>query len=121
MEKGPPLHVGVVAIEKGMFESPMIKITNSTNLYIYIYIEQILETYIPQNSSCTVTDHPSRKSSKLDEQDMQETAGELRMNSSAMRSSGTFHTDVEGLGDLLEQQLFTHTGCGLKDLPGRDG
>ena len=34
----------------------------------------------PQNSSCTATYHPSQKPSKLDGQDMQDTAGEVRMN-----------------------------------------
>ena len=35
----------------------------------------------PQNSSCTATYHPSRKLSKLNEPDMQDTAGEVRTNS----------------------------------------
>ena len=35
----------------------------------------------PQNSSCTSAYNPSRKLSKLDEPDMQDTAGEVRMNS----------------------------------------
>ena len=35
---------------------------------------------IPQNNSCMATNHPSRKPSKLDEQDMWDTAGELRTN-----------------------------------------
>ena len=34
-----------------------------------------------QSSSCTTTDHPSRKLSKLDEPDMQDTAGEIGMRS----------------------------------------
>ena len=36
---------------------------------------------IPQNSSSTGANHPSRKPSKLDEQDMWDTAGEVRTNS----------------------------------------
>ena len=32
---------------------------------------------IPQSSICTATYHPSRKLSKLDEPDMQDTAGEV--------------------------------------------
>ena len=36
---------------------------------------------IPQNSSCTATYHPSRRPSKIDEKDMQDTAGGLRTNS----------------------------------------
>ena len=34
-----------------------------------------------QSSSCTATDHTSRKLSKLDEPDMQDTAGEVGMAS----------------------------------------
>ena len=36
---------------------------------------------ILQNSSCTATDLPSQKPSKLDEQDIRDTAGEVRTNS----------------------------------------
>ena len=43
-------------------------------------IEQVLEKH-PENSSCTATYHLSRKLSKLDEADMRDTAGEVRMNS----------------------------------------
>ena len=35
MKYRPPEHLGVVAIEKGAFGSPLTKVTN---LYIYIYI-----------------------------------------------------------------------------------
>ena len=35
----------------------------------------------PQDSSCTATDHLSRKLSKLDEPDMQDTAGEVGTSS----------------------------------------
>ena len=52
--------------------------------YIYIYIR----TYIhrkrerfPQSTNCTATYLPSRKLSKLDEPDMQDTAGEAGMSS----------------------------------------
>ena len=44
-------------------------------------IEQVLEAKPPQKSSCTATYHPSRKLSQLDEPDMWDTAGEIRMNS----------------------------------------
>ena len=40
-------------------------------------IEQVLEA---QNNSCTATYHSSRKLSKLDEPDMQDTAGEVGRN-----------------------------------------
>ena len=36
---------------------------------------------IPQNSSCMVAYLPSQKPFKLDEEDMQDTAGEVRANS----------------------------------------
>ena len=48
---------------------------------------------IPQNNSCIATYHTSRKPPKLDEPDMQDTAGEVRMNSLAMYSSGTLNLD----------------------------
>ena len=35
----------------------------------------------PQSTSCTATDHPSRKLSELDEPDMQDTAGEAETSS----------------------------------------
>ena len=43
-----------------------------------------------QNSNCTGTNHPSRKPSKLDEPDMQDTAVEVRLNSLAMYFCGPF-------------------------------
>ena len=51
-----PLHLGVVAIEKGAFGSPFTTVANFTFTYIYIKI-------------------------KLDEPDMQDTAGEAGTNS----------------------------------------
>ena len=38
-ESCPPLHLGVIAIEKGAFGSPSTKIANFT-LYKYMYIYQ---------------------------------------------------------------------------------
>ena len=38
MELRPPLHLGVVAIEKGAFGSPSTMVANFTYIYIYIYI-----------------------------------------------------------------------------------
>ena len=40
-----------------------------------------LEGSTPQKSSCTATDHPSRKPSKLVEQDMRNTTGEVKTHS----------------------------------------
>ena len=34
----PPLHLGVVAIQKGVFGTPSTKVANFTYIYIYIYI-----------------------------------------------------------------------------------
>ena len=36
MKLHPPLHLGVVAIEKGAFESPLTKIANFTYLYTLV-------------------------------------------------------------------------------------
>ena len=44
------------------------------------YIEQILEATTPQNIICTATYLASQKPFKLNEQDMQDTAGEARMS-----------------------------------------
>ena len=42
----PPLHLDVVAIEKGAFGSPSTKVANFTFVYIYIYIHQKNETNV---------------------------------------------------------------------------
>ena len=77
----------------------------------------------PQNSSCTVTSHPSRKLSKLDEPDMRDTAGEVKTNSWAIYSCG--RAKVGRPARIYIQQLCADTGCTLEDLPGaiddRDG
>ena len=57
---------------------------------------------IPQSSSCTDTNHSSRKPSKLDEQDIRDTPGEVRASSQAIYSGGPPHTDDQGLGDQLK-------------------
>ena len=44
-------------------------------------LEQILEATPPQDTNCTATCLISRKLFKLDEPDMQDTAGEARTNS----------------------------------------
>ena len=56
----------------------------------------------PQNSSYTATYHPSRKLSKLDEQDMRDTAGEVGMDSWVMYSCRPFHMDVQRQDVQLE-------------------
>ena len=56
----------------------------------------------PQSSSCTATYHPSRKLSKLDEPDMQNTAGEVGMSSLVMYSYGPLHMVEQKQGNQLE-------------------
>ena len=60
----------------------------SNKLLIAMVLKEYYELYwispgsnTPQNSSCVATYHPSRKPFKLDEPDMQDTPGEVRMNS----------------------------------------
>ena len=57
---------------------------------------------IPQNSNSTATNHPSRRPSKLDEQDIQYTAGGARKNSKATFSNGPLHTDAQVKDNQLE-------------------
>ena len=47
------------------------------------------------------TYHASRKLSKLDEEDMRDTAGEVRTNSLAIYSRGHLHMDEQRLDDQL--------------------
>ena len=47
----------------------------------------------PQNNCCTATYHPPPKLSKIDEPNMQDTAGEVRTNSLVMYSCGSRHMD----------------------------
>ena len=51
---------------------------------------------IQQSSSSTDTYHPSQKPSKLDEQDMWNTAGEVRADSKAIYSYGHPNTEKQG-------------------------
>ena len=61
----------------------------------------------PQDTNYTATCLPSRKISKLDEPDMQDTAGEARTNSSVMYSYGPPHMAKQ----TYIQQLCEDTGC----------
>ena len=56
----------------------------------------------PHNSSCKATNFPSLKLAKLDEQDMQYTAGEVRRIYKWLFSRGPLHTDEQVLDDQLE-------------------
>ena len=55
-----------------------------------------------QSSSCTATYDPSRKQSKLDELDMQNTAGEVGASSKVMHSCGPLHMVEQRQDDLFE-------------------
>ena len=55
-----------------------------------------------QSSSCTATYHPSWKLSKLDEPDMQDTAGEVETSSKVMYSYGPLHMDEQKQDDQLK-------------------
>ena len=56
----------------------------------------------PQGTNCTATCHPSRKLSKLDEPDMQVTAGEAGTSSKMMYSYGLPHMAEQKRDDQLE-------------------
>ena len=56
----------------------------------------------PQSSSCTATDHPSRKLSKWDEPDTRDTAGEVGTNSWVMYSCGSLYHDEQRQDVQLE-------------------
>ena len=56
----------------------------------------------PQDTNYTATCLPSWKLYKLDEPDMQDTAGEARMNSSVMYSYGPPHMAKQKQDDQLE-------------------
>ena len=56
----------------------------------------------PQNSSCSATNNPSAKSSKLDEPNLPDNAGEIRTNSQTMYICGPLHTNEKVLDNQLE-------------------
>ena len=56
----------------------------------------------PTKHQCTAIHHPSRKLSKLDELDMQDTPGEVRTSSLVMYSYGPLHMAEQKQGDQLE-------------------
>ncbi len=57
---------------------------------------------IPQSTNCTATYLPSRKLSKLDEPDIQDTAGDAGTSSLVMFSYGPLHMAKQNQGDQLE-------------------
>ena len=56
----------------------------------------------PQSGSYMATNHSSLKLSKLDEPDMQDTAGEVGTRSEVLYSSGPLHMAEQRQGDQLE-------------------
>ena len=54
---------------------------------------------VPWNNSRTATDHPFLKPSTWNEQDMPDSAGEVRTNSEVTFSSGRLHINVLVLAD----------------------
>ena len=81
----------------------MNKFANDYNFFIF-HIYCIYEQYgtspggsTSQSSSCTATYQPSRKLSKLDEPDMQDTAGEV-----GTYSCGPLHIDEQKQDVQLE-------------------
>ena len=58
--------------------------TKLTHNSLIIMLQAVLNKFWkhnPKNSHCTVTNFPSHKPSKSDEQNIYNTAGEVRMNS----------------------------------------
>ena len=87
------------------------------------YCEQywtIPEGNTPQNSSCTVTYHPSRKLSKVDDPGMQD----CWRSKDELISDILLWTPSHGWAKVgrpaitYMQQLCANTGCSLEDLPG---
>ena len=73
---------------------------------------------IPQSSICTDTYYPTRKPSKLYEQDTKDTAGEVGRAHKRCTSVDPFtRARVGRPGNTYLQQLCTDTGCSMKDLP----
>ena len=67
-----------------------------------------------ESNSCTFTYHPSRKLSKLDELDMQDTAGEVGMK----LVIEILLAKVGRPAQAYIQQHCADTGCNPEDLPG---
>ena len=62
----------------------------------------------PQDTNCTATCPLSRKLFKLDEPDMQDTAGEAEMNSLEMYSYGSPHMAAQKQGDQPERTFSSY-------------
>ena len=84
-------------------------------IIILIYTQECWEQYwttpggnTPQDTSCMATCLPSRKLYKLDEPDTQDTAGEVRTNSSVMYSYGPPHMAKQKQDDQLEHTYSSY-------------
>ena len=97
------------------------KVWRSNILCYWQNIEQVQAATPPQGTDYTATCLPSRKLSKLNEPDMQDTTGEARTSSYVMYSYGPPHMAKQKQDDQLEhtyiQQLCEDTGCSPEDLP----
>ena len=74
----------------------------------------------PQDTKYTATCLPSRKLSKRDEPDMQDTAGEARTSSEVMYPYGSPYMDKQKQDRPAQtyiQRLCEDTGCSPEDLP----
>ena len=67
----------------------------------YTRMQQAILNNTSQNSRYTVTNHPSRKLSKLDEPGTRDTV-DVRANSSAIYSCGPLHMDEQKHNNQLE-------------------
>ena len=73
-----------------------------------------LGSNILQNSSFTATDLTSLKKSKLDEQDMWYTDGEVRMNLLMTFTYGSIYIDMQESAD--QQELIYHSSVQTRDI-----
>ena len=93
---------------------------NSTGCSEQILVATSHNTAAVQPPTTHLENHPSRKPSKLDEQDMRNTAVEVRTGSKRC-APVDIHTDEQGFGQpdrTYLQQLCIDTGSGMEDLPG---
>ena len=60
MDKRPPQHLGVVAIEKGDFGSPSTKVANFTYFLIYLFYSYIFKVQV-KVVQCNIEDIQSTK------------------------------------------------------------
>ena len=71
----------------------------------------------PQNSNCTATYRPSRKLSKLDVPDMQDTAGDELVSDVLLWTSALGRAKAGRPARTYIQQLCADTECSPEDLP----